>query len=101
MNKTAIPLAIHALRNSSHLAAAAVAFGVPGLSFPPSAGDPSFLESVDIYYDQAAKLSSVSPDILAQIKVLTSCTGAPAPCIAIMTSQPAGRSLILHVAKWP
>lgn len=32
------------------------------------AGDPNFLESVDIYYDRAAAIASVSPDILAQIK---------------------------------
>eukprot|EP00270_Netrium_digitus_P012616 TRINITY_DN4119_c0_g1_i1.p1 TRINITY_DN4119_c0_g1~~TRINITY_DN4119_c0_g1_i1.p1 ORF type:complete len:506 (+),score=121.87 TRINITY_DN4119_c0_g1_i1:43-1560(+) len=31
-------------------------------------GDPGFLESVDIYFDRAAALSSVSSDILAQIK---------------------------------
>ena len=33
-------------------------------------GDPNFLESVDIYYDRAAQLAHVPPDILAHIKVL-------------------------------
>jgi hypothetical protein len=33
------------------------------------AGDPSFLESVDIYFDKAAAIASTTPDILAQIKV--------------------------------
>ncbi|CAM6047681.1 unnamed protein product [Sphagnum compactum] len=31
-------------------------------------GDPSFLESVDIYFDKAASLASTTPDILTQIK---------------------------------
>jgi hypothetical protein len=31
--------------------------------------DPSFLESVDIYFDKAAAIASTTPDILAQIKV--------------------------------
>ncbi|GBG82065.1 hypothetical protein CBR_g34345 [Chara braunii] len=38
------------------------------LSTAASVGDPSFLESVDIYYDRAAAISSISPDVLAQIK---------------------------------
>ena len=28
-------------------------------------GDPSFLESVDIYFDKAAAIASTTPDILA------------------------------------
>ncbi|KAG0590513.1 hypothetical protein M758_1G111900 [Ceratodon purpureus] len=31
-------------------------------------GDPTFLESVDIYFDKAAAIASTTPDILAQIK---------------------------------
>lgn len=37
-------------------------------------GDPSFLESVDIYFDKAASLASTTPDILTQIKVASSST---------------------------
>lgn len=37
-------------------------------SFSTSSGDPNFLESVDLYYDRAAAIAAVSPDILAQIK---------------------------------
>uniref|UniRef100_A0A7I4D9N6 Glutamate dehydrogenase n=1 Tax=Physcomitrium patens TaxID=3218 RepID=A0A7I4D9N6_PHYPA len=32
------------------------------------AGDPTFLESVDIYFDKAAAIAATTPDILAQIK---------------------------------
>lgn len=39
------------------------------------AGDPSFLESVDIYFDKAAAIASTTPDILAQIKVGETLTG--------------------------
>jgi hypothetical protein len=34
-----------------------------------ASGDPSFLESVDIYFDKAAAIASVTPDVLSQIKV--------------------------------
>ncbi|CAI7794023.1 unnamed protein product [Closterium sp. NIES-53] len=35
---------------------------------PEEVPEPNFLESVDLYFDQAAAISHVSPDILAQIK---------------------------------
>lgn len=41
----------------------------PNTSNLLGAGDPSFLESVDIYFDKAAAIASTTPDILAQIKV--------------------------------
>ncbi|GJP60145.1 hypothetical protein CLOP_g17280 [Closterium sp. NIES-67] len=38
----------------------------------PSEPEPNFLESVDLYFDAAAAISHVSPDILAQIKACNS-----------------------------
>ncbi|KAG0579860.1 hypothetical protein M758_4G130600 [Ceratodon purpureus] len=40
----------------------------PGHGTVVAHGDPSFLESVDIYFDKAAAIASTTPDILAQIK---------------------------------
>jgi hypothetical protein len=42
----------------------------PNTSDLLGSGDPSFLESVDIYFDKAAAIASTTPDILAQIKVI-------------------------------